>query len=154
TGSGQFRDRSSAEPALCAAPNVGRALAWGDLDGHGAIHLLLTAAGGRARLLRNVAPRSGHWLLVRALDPAHGGRDGVGAEVRVSAGGRTWLGRADPGGSYLCASDCRAHFGLGEATAYDSVEVRWPDGRRETFPGGPVDRVRTLRQGDGEALAD
>jgi hypothetical protein len=129
---------------------VARGLAVGDLDGDGAVDLVLTTVGSRARVYRNVCPGRGHWLLVRCVDPALGGRDACGAEVSVTAGGVRRVRLADPGGSFLSSSDPRAHFGLGTAAAVDAVLVRWPDGARETFPGGPADKVRTLRKGDGQ----
>jgi hypothetical protein len=149
-GPGRFRDVSAQHPALCGTPNVARGLAVGDLDGDGAPDLLVTCAGGRARLLRNVAPGRGHWLLVRAVDPALR-RDAYGAEVTVEAGGRSRVAWINPGQSYLCSNDPRAHFGLGSAAAIDAVRVLWPDGALERFPGGPADRVLVLRKGEGTA---
>jgi hypothetical protein len=148
-GRGHFKDISARNPALCGTPNVARGLVCGDVDGDGAPDLLVTTAGGRARLYRNVAPGRGHWLLVRAVDPALGGRDAYGAEVRLTAGGKTRLGLINPAGSYLCSGDARAHFGLGKAARVDGIEVRWPDGTAETFPGCPADRRLTLRRGTG-----
>jgi hypothetical protein len=148
-GAGRFRDLSASNPALCGEPGIYRGLAQGDVDGDGAVDLLVTAVAGRARLYRNVAPNRGHWLLVRALDPAlH--RDAYGAEVRVTAGDRTWLGWVNPAGSYECSSDPRAHFGLGPAERVERIEVRWPDGSDETFEGGAADRVVVLHKGEGK----
>jgi hypothetical protein len=149
-GKGRFRDTSLDNPALCGTANVARGLAVGDLDGDGALDLLVTTIGGRARLFRNVAPRHGHWLLVRATDPKlH--RDAYGAEVRVCAGGRTWQRLVSPAESYLCSNDSRVHFGLGPAERFDAVEVTWPDGTREEFPAGAADQVLTLRKGEGRS---
>src|SRR5262249_23691609 len=86
-GGGRFRDLSRYNPALCASPGVARGLAYGDVDGDGALDLLVTTVAGPARLYRNAAPERGHWLLVRALDPERK-RDAYGAEVTVLAGGR------------------------------------------------------------------
>ncbi len=147
-GTGRFRDISGQNPAFCGTANVARGLACGDLDGDGALDLLVTTVGGRARLYRNVAPRRGHWLLVRALDPALR-RDAYGAEVRVRAGGRSWVRWVNPAGSYLCSGDARAHFGLGEAARVDGIDVLWPDGLAETFPGGDADRQVVLSRGTG-----
>ncbi len=147
-GKGGFRNIAKANPALCGTPNVARGLAWGDVDGDGAVDLLVTTIAGRARLYRNVAAERGHWLLVRAVDPTHK-RDALGAEVRVQAGERRWLRQIGPDGSYLCSSDARAHFGLGTADRVDAIEVRWPDGSAERFPGGPADRSIVLRKGAG-----
>src|SRR5205823_6374056 len=77
-GRGRFRDVSPENEPLCGAATVARGLACGDVDGDGALALLVTAVAGRARLYRNVAPNRGHWLMVRAVDPALK-RDAYGA---------------------------------------------------------------------------
>jgi hypothetical protein len=128
---------------------VARGLACGVLNGDGALDLLVTTVGDRARLYRNVAPHRGHWLLVRAVEPRLGGRDAYGAEVRVRVGERRLLRLINPAGSFLCSSDVRAHFGLGSAERVDDIEVRWPDGTVETFPGGSVDRQVVVSRGAG-----
>jgi hypothetical protein len=148
-GKGRFRDISLDNPAFCGRPNVARGLACGVLNGDGALDLLVTTVGDRARLYRNVAPDRGHWLLVRAVDPRLGGRDACGAEVRVRTGERRRLRLVNPGGSFLCSGDARAHFGLGTAERVDEIEVRWPDGTAETFPGCGVDRSIVLARGAG-----
>jgi hypothetical protein len=151
-GSGYFRDLSEANPPLCGTPNVARGLAWGDVNGDGAIDLLVTTVAGRARLYRNVAPKRGHWLLVRAVDPDLK-RDAYGAEVTVRAAGKTWVRLINPAGSYLCSSDVRAHFGLGRAARVDGLQVLWPDGTAEAFPGRRADQAVVLLKGKGKPAA-
>ena len=148
-GAGRFADVSRSNGSFCEPRAVSRGLAWGDLDGDGAVDLLVTTIAGPARLYRNVAPKQGHWLMVRAIDPALGGRDALGAEITVVAGGRQRLSWINPASSYLCSNDPRAHFGLGNVTQVDAVHVTWPDGTRERFVPPGVDRVVTLRKGDG-----
>jgi hypothetical protein len=147
-GRGRFRDVSTANPDFCGRWNMGRGLVRGDFDGDGAEDLLVTSIATPARLFKNVAPRRGHWLRIRTFDPALR-RDALGTEVRVRAGGRTWVGWMHPAESYLCSSEPRAHFGLGAAERVDAIDVVWPDGTRETFPGGLVDRRVELRKGEG-----
>ncbi len=145
---GRFRDVSPGNPAFCGTANVARGLACGDIDNDGALDLLVTTVAGPARLYRNVAPRRGHWLMVRAIDPAlH--RDAIGATVHVRAGGRSLMRLVNPASSYLCSNDVRAHFGLGQAAAVDGIDVVWPDGTSETFAGGPADREIKLEKGTG-----
>jgi hypothetical protein len=149
-GTGHFRDISPRNAAFCGTLNVARGLACGDIDGDGALDLLVISVGGRARLYRNVAPNRGHWLLVRALlEKKWGGRDAYGAEVTVVAGKRRWTRLVNPGTSYLSSNDPRAHFGLGAAQRVDAIQVLWPDGSRESFPGRAADQVVKLRKGTG-----
>jgi hypothetical protein len=145
-GKGRFREISEHDP-FCAPAAVNRGLACADIDGDGALDLLVTRLGGPARLYKNVAPRRGHWLLVRAVDPELGGRDAYGAEVEVQAAGRRWKRWVNPAYSYLCSNDPRVHFGLGAAKWLDSIRVVWPDGREEVFAGRGVDQLVTLRKG-------
>jgi hypothetical protein len=105
--------------------------------------------GGPELLFRYVAVNRGHWLTIRAVDPARGGRDAYGAEIIVEAGGRRWWRLVQPGASYLVSQDPRVHVGLGANTSVDAVRVLWPDGTEERFAGGPVDRVMVLKQGEG-----
>jgi hypothetical protein len=148
TGGGKFDDISESNPALCGTPNVARGLAVGDFDNDGRLDLLVTPINDRARLYRNVAV-GGHWLGVRAIDPRHGGRDAYGTTVRVTAGGRTLTQVVQPAHSYLCSSDPRLLFGLGDAATIDLIEVTWPDGTQERRPGGESNRWLELRPAKG-----
>jgi hypothetical protein len=151
-GAGRFLDISPANDPFCGHPGVYRGLACGDIDGDGAIDLLVTGIASPARLFRNVAPNRGHWLLVRVLDPAlH--RDAYGAELTLMAGGRRWKRWLNSGSSYLCSNDPRVHFGLGEADRADRIEVLWPDGAREEFGEYPVDRAIELVKGKGRTVS-
>jgi hypothetical protein len=150
-GTGKFKDVSEGDP-FCGPLAVSRGLACADIDGDGALDLLVTRVATSARLYRNVAPRRGHWLLVRALDPALGGRDAYGAEVVVEAAGRRWKRWVNPGYSFLCSNDPRAHFGLGAAERVDAIRVTWPDGSREAFGGQSADQLVVLRKGTGQAV--
>jgi hypothetical protein len=134
TGKGRFVDISSRNDAFTGPYNVARGLVCADFNNDGAMDLLVNSAGGRARLLRNVAPNRGHWLKVRAIDPQLK-RDAYGAEVTVSAGEQKWFRVLSPAGSFLSSGPPILHFGLGVADHIDSIEVRWPDGATETFDG-------------------
>jgi hypothetical protein len=151
-GRGRFETISRQNEPFCGHINLGRGLVRGDIDGDGAVDVLVTTIGGPVRLYRNIAPKRGHWLQVRAFDPGLG-RDALGAVVRLRAGGRMRVAWLHPSESYLCSSEPRGHFGLGATQSVDSIEVVWPDGVRETFDkdgqGYTVDQRLELRKGDG-----
>lgn len=153
-GAGRFRDLSLQNQDFCATPRISRGLAAGMLrPDDGTLSLLVTTIAGPARLYKNVVPQRGHWLMVRPLVSCPGNpkahRDAHGALVTVRAGDRTLICLASPAQSYLCSCDPRAHFGLGSAAQVDAIEVDWPDGVREVFPGCASDQLVNLRQGEG-----
>jgi enediyne biosynthesis protein E4 len=151
-GHGRFRDVSPYNAPFCGKNNVARGLACGDIDRDGGLDLLVTTIGDRARLFRNVAPR-GHWLSVRAVDPALG-RDALGTSVEVWSGKRRWIRWMHPAESFLCSSEPRAHFGLGAVSTVDRIEITWPDGSREAFPGRNVDQRVEVHKGQGKRIGD
>lgn len=151
---GRFVDISEHNPAFCGEAAVGRSLAVGDLDGDGAPDLVFGGIGGPARVYRNLNSGRGHWLAVRLVDPARGKRDAIGAEAVVKAGGRNWWAVLQPATSYLSSHEPVLHYGLGQAAQINAIEVAWPDGTRESFPGGPANRRVTLEQGRGSKLPD
>src|SRR5207247_7786539 len=127
---GRFIDVTARGAPDLLRPIVGRGLAAGDIDNDGRVDVLITDLEGAPLLLHNEAAPTGHWLRLR-LEPSPG-RSAEGAEVVVRAAGQRWFRRATTGGSYLSASDSRVHVGLGAVTAVDRVEVRWPNGARQT----------------------
>jgi hypothetical protein len=149
-GSGRFADVSSAAGPAVGELEVSRGVAIGDVDNDGGLDVLITNNDGPARLFLNQTSPRGHWLQVRLEQPDRN-RVAIGARVGVERAGRPTLWRrVRTDGSYLSASDHRVHVGLGDATAVDRLLVEWPDGTKERFAGGPVDRVVVLRRGGGQ----
>jgi hypothetical protein len=149
-GAGRFEPEPDLAAQLTRPVEVSRALAMGDIDDDGDLDVLMANAQGPARLFRNEAPRAGRWLIVRAIDPRVE-RYAIGAQLTVVAGPRRFVRSVTRGFSYLSSNDPRAHFGLGDATQVDRIEVRWPDGLLEVFGASAVDRVVTLLRGEGVA---
>ncbi len=149
TGKKTFVEKTQSAGDFSRTPNSGRGLIYGDVDNDGDLDLLVTTTGGRARLYRNDVPKTGHWLRIRLLLPKHR-RDAYGAELIVVAGDKRFHRILNPASSFLASHDPRAHVGL-NTTAFDRIEVRWPDGSLEWehFEGGTTDREITLIRGEG-----
>jgi hypothetical protein len=146
-----FEDMTaSAGPAL-EPVGVARAAVFGDVNNDGGTDILVTNNNGPARLLLNVAPERGHWILVR-LEGVHSNRSGYGSVVELIRKDGTSLKRWVRGdGSYLAANDPRVHFGLGKSTELDRIQVRWLAGGCEFWNQPMADKILTLQEGTGQA---
>jgi len=147
---GSFQDISQEQPNWSGRPGVYRGLICADLDNDGRPDLLVTQVAGPARVFRNVATPTGHWLRVSSLVPEQR-RRAYGTVVTVHAGGQRWVGLCQPGFSYQVSNDPRVHFGLGDVSVVDFIEVLWPDGSRERFAGA-VDREVVVEYGRGQRI--
>ena len=143
----RFEDASALGGPVFARAEISRGAAFGDIDNDGDVDIVFTNNNGPVRLLINQTSRQQHWLQVR-LDQRPGNRFGIGGWVGVERTGRPTLWRrVRTDGSYLSASDVRAHFGLGAAAAVTAIVVQWPDGQRERWTDVAADRVVTLQRG-------
>jgi enediyne biosynthesis protein E4 len=147
-GQGRFQDISESQSGLCAEAMVGRGMAVGDLNNDGRLDLLVQPAGGWLKVFLGRVTTSNHWLEVRAVEPTHGARDAIGAEVIVEAGDQHWWRILQPATSYLSNQDPTLHFGLGTNATVDRIRVRWVGGE-DVFAGGPVDHRVIVRRGSG-----
>jgi enediyne biosynthesis protein E4 len=147
-GRGRFREIGRASGPGFGLEKVGRGLAAGDIDNDGDPDLLVTNNGQTADLLRNDGRNRQHSLLVRTVG-TRSNRDGVGARLRLTAGGATQLREVKAGSGYLGQNDLRVHFGVGAAKTIDRLEIRWPSGTTDLVTNLPANQIVTVREGEG-----
>jgi hypothetical protein len=94
-----------------------------------------------------VAPRKTHWVEL-LLDGTGANRRAIGARVTVrpSGGAPVQTRFVNGGNGFAAQSTRRIHFGLGEATAAEHVEIIWPSGRRQAFENVPADRILRAKE--------
>jgi hypothetical protein len=144
-GEGRFSDVSAAAGPSFQTESNARGSAALDFDNDGRLDLVVSTLGGRALLLHNQTPRAHHWLTL-ALEGSSSNRDGFGALVRVTAGGRRQAAQARCPTSYVFQQDARLHFGLGPQTRVERVDIRWPSGQEQTLTDVAADQVLKIRE--------
>ncbi len=131
SGDGTFVDASSISGA--DDRGVGRGVAYADFDKDGCLDLYVANLGLPSgepqadRLFRNSCAWGNNWLSIKTVGTVSN-RDGIGARVMVTADGRTQIREITAGSSNKSQNTLVAHFGLGQASKADSVEIRWPSG--------------------------
>jgi hypothetical protein len=112
----------------------GRGLAVSDFDGDGGLDFIINNYNAPAHYFVNRVPNRGHWLRVR-LRGHESNREGIGAIIRVRTGEHRQMRVVTAGDGYASQYSRIAHFGLGDATVIEELEVTWPNGKctKQTF---------------------
>jgi hypothetical protein len=147
-GRGQFREVTQEAGTWFSQSHVGRGAAFGDIDNDGDIDILLVPNEGPVALLVNEGGNQGNWLQLH-LRGVRSNRDGIGARIDVTVGGRVIREEVRSAYSYCTANDPRAHFGLGAASKAEKIEIRWPSGQVDTLTDVAANRIYVVTEGQG-----
>ena len=147
-GTYHFTD-ASVEVGLAELPKkVSRGAAFGDYDNDGDIDIFLNNSNQPATLLRNEGGNSNHWLTIQLIG-TQSNVSSIGTKIVLKAGDLSLFKEVRSGASYLSQSDVRVHFGLGENTVVDTLEIHWPSGLTERFSHLKSNQILRVKEGHG-----
>jgi hypothetical protein len=146
-GGGKFEELLDQAGSAMKEVHSSRGAAFGDFDNDGDIDVLIMNINEPPSLLRNDVSGSNHWLKV-LLEGVESNRSAIGATVVATYGDRRQAQAVLAQTSYLSVNDRRLHFGLGAETKA-SVEIQWPNGRREKVEDIAADQLVVVREGAG-----
>jgi hypothetical protein len=145
---GRFHDAGPASGPGFALKKVGRTLVAGDLDNDGDLDIVIGNNGQTADLLRNDGGNRNNSLLIRAIG-TKSNRDGIGARLKLTVGGKTLTRQIKAGSSYQGQNDLRVHFGLEKAVQADRLEILWPSVVVDTVEGIKANQIIVVTEGRG-----
>jgi len=150
---GRFRTLPSLDGTAQPVARTSRGAALGDIDGDGALDVLVVNRDGPAQLLHNLvgerqrAAGTGHAVRFDVREASGG--PALGATLTLGAGERRLRADVRAASSYLSSHDPRVHVGLGAVDRATDVRVRWVDGVEERFGDFAADALHVLRRGQG-----
>lgn len=126
----------------------GRGLVPLDYDRDGDRDFLISANRESVTLLRNdlVHAATTAWIVVQLDTSANPNLapNSWGARVEVNAGGKLQAALMNGGCHYMSSDAWELHFGLGSATAVDSIEVSWPDASLTVLGDLPINQIHVI----------
>jgi len=150
-GDGTFSEIAAQAGDALMIPRVSRGAAFGDIFNDGHIDVVINNLDGKPTILRNIGGNpENNWITLRLVGIGKN-PDALGARAKVVSGDLVQWDEVRSGGSYLSSSDLRLHFGLGQRSQVDLVEVHWPDGKIETAKNVPINDFVTIQYGKGIA---
>ncbi len=145
-GRGSFIDVSDKAGTAFAKKQVSRAMAAGDWNNDGRLDLLITNINDQVNLLENRMTVNGNWLGVELVGPKVN-RFAIGAKVRLSIEQKLLGSReVTSGGSFMSQSDLRLLFGLGAHQGLVTIEIDWPDGKRQVQQTSDFNKYIRIKQ--------
>ncbi len=145
-GTGRFSNISTTAGSGLSPEKSSRGTAFDDLDNDGDVDVVILNSRDKPTIIRNDTENANHWLEIRVIG-VEANRDGVGAQVALIAGEWKRVAEVHSGRSYQSHFGSRLHFGLGDRTQVDRVEIRWLGGQKQTLENVGVDRLITVVQG-------
>jgi hypothetical protein len=118
-----------------------------DLDLDGRVDLVvvqdLGLRGQRLHVYRNEIETDHHWIGVQLREEGKGITP-VGASITVQTAERKHVGRVITGDTVMGQHATTLHFGLGDESKVERLEIRWVNGRTRTLHNPEIDRYHTV----------
>jgi len=144
-GNGKFKDVSWDLGSYFKEKLVGRGACFGDYDNDGDIDGYIVNLNDRGSFLRNNKGNQNNWIELN-LTGTVSNRDGIGARIKLTSGGKVYTAQKKSTTGYLSQNDPRIHFGLAKNEMIDKIEIRWPSGKLQVLENIKVNQILPVKE--------
>jgi len=134
-----------ARPTGSDSAKDGRGVAVADFNNDGKLDLVMNANNETPVLYLNNLRKTGNSIEVKLVG-TKSNRDAIGANVRLTAAGKTMMRQVEAGSGYASEMMLPLHFGLGKADRVDAIDIHWPSGGVQHLEGQQLAAVMKGRR--------
>lgn len=144
-GNGTFNEISLELGPYFSKEYVGRGSCIGDYDNDGDLDIFIVNLNDHCRFLRNNKGNLNNWITINLVGTTSN-RDGIGATVKVTSGGKTQMTQKKSTVGYLSQNDPRLHFGLAKNTMVEKIVVKWPSGKVQVLTNVKANQILDIKE--------
>ena len=144
-GGGKFKDISLELGKYFSQEFVGRGACAGDYDNDGDMDIFVVNLNNHCVFLRNNKGNQNNWIILN-LTGTTSNRDGIGARIKLTSGGKTQIAQRKTTTGYLSQNDPRIHFGLAKNQIVDLIEITWPSGKVQTLENVTPNQILEVKE--------
>jgi len=141
----KFRDASVELGAYFQEELVGRGACFGDYDNDGDLDGYIVNLNDHGVFLRNNRGNENNWITVQLVGTTSN-RDAIGARVKIDTGEKSQVAVRRSTTGYLSQNDHRLHFGIGDESMVDLIEVTWPSGKTQRLENIESNQIITIEE--------
>ena len=144
-GNGKFEDVSVERGDYFKEENVGRGACMGDYDNDGDIDIFIVNLDSSCKFIINNKGNQNNWISLNLIGNASN-KDGIGARIKIKAGGKVQTAQKKSTTGYLSQNDPRIHFGLSKNELVENIEIKWPSGKTQLLENVGINQVLTVKE--------
>ncbi len=142
-GAGRFREVSAAVGGALDLDS--RSIASADLDNNGSLDLIVANQHGPVKVYKNQVSPQHNWIGFK-LSGTRSNSSAVGAVVDLYWNDKQKREVISGGNAFSSQSQRPVHFGLGESSTVERVDIRWPSGTLQTIESPEINQLHHITE--------